>query len=115
MDTPQVTGSLLASSAEVLLRPGAEAALGRASDGGWWALGVTDPEMASVLSGVPMSQSDTGARTFSALVGRGWTVVDLVELRDVDEPDDVLAVSAQMAADSHFAQAVARLDGLTRA
>ena len=54
MDTPQVTGSLLAHCARTLLS--ADAVLGMALDGGWWVLGVHDPAVAQCLRAVPMSR-----------------------------------------------------------
>ncbi|MET9630206.1 DUF2064 domain-containing protein [Lentzea sp. NPDC006480] len=88
MDTPQVTPSLLESCAEF-----EEAALGYALDGGWWALGLRDPLRASVLHDVPMSQTDTGLRTFEAL--HGLKVNQLPILSDVDTMVDARAVAAQ--------------------
>lgn len=62
MDTPQVTPALLESCAEF-----DEAALGVALDGGWWALGLRDPQHAAVLRDVQMSRSDTGVRTLEEI------------------------------------------------
>ncbi|MDX3661119.1 DUF2064 domain-containing protein [Streptomyces sp. ID05-26A] len=77
MDTPQVTPSLLASCAEF-----EEAALGLALDGGWWALGLRDPLRAHVLRDVPMSRSDTGARTLEALQSpQAWPITGAAEPR----------------------------------
>ncbi|KJK48530.1 glycosyltransferase involved in cell wall biogenesis [Lentzea aerocolonigenes] len=88
MDTPQVTPALLESCASF-----EEAALGFALDGGWWALGLQDPLRASVLRDVPMSQADTGLRTFEAL--QGLKVHQLPILSDVDTMVDARAVAAQ--------------------
>ncbi|WP_127784309.1 DUF2064 domain-containing protein [Rhodococcus sp. X156] len=102
MDTPQVTPALLGAALAVLRE--ADAALGLATDGGWWALGVGRPALAQCLAGVPMSQPDTGARTAAALRAAGAPARSLPELRDVDRPADVLAV-AELAPDTLFAAA----------
>ena len=106
MDTPQVTPSLLASAAEF-----EEAALGFALDGGWWALGLRDPLRASVLLGVPMSRSDTGARTLEAL--QGLRVDALPTLSDVDTMADAGAVAAQVPG-SRFAATLTRIAAVSR-
>jgi uncharacterized protein len=103
MDTPQVTGQLLADCARELLAT--DAVLGPAQDGGWWALGVTDAASADCLRAVPMSQADTGAVTLAALVDTGLDVSLVPILADVDTLDDVDAVRRQCGPDSRFARA----------
>ncbi|EUA22436.1 hypothetical protein I552_6927 [Mycobacterium xenopi 3993] len=49
MDTPQVTGELLAACGRCLCET--PAVLGLARDGGWWVLGVRTPAMAAVCAG----------------------------------------------------------------
>ncbi|MCZ2857922.1 TIGR04282 family arsenosugar biosynthesis glycosyltransferase [Blastococcus sp. VKM Ac-2987] len=95
MDTPQVTGDLLAGCLDRLVAAGpGSAVLGGAPDGGWWALGLHAPEPAQVLSGVPMSREDTAVRTRAALEGAGLTVLDLPVLTDIDHFPDAVAVAA---------------------
>jgi glycosyltransferase A (GT-A) superfamily protein (DUF2064 family) len=86
MDTPQLTPALLTSVAGGLVD--ADAVLGPAEDGGWWALALRDPHHADVLRSVPMSTSDTGAGTAAALRGRGLRVRYAGLLRDVDTAAD---------------------------
>jgi glycosyltransferase A (GT-A) superfamily protein (DUF2064 family) len=103
MDTPQVSGDLLAECARELLA--ADAVLGLARDGGWWILGVTDAAAADCLRAIPMSRSDTGAVTLDALSDTVSDVKLLPTLADVDTVDDVGAVRAQCGPDSRFARA----------
>jgi len=58
MDTPQVTADQLRAGLAALER--AEAVFGPAHDGGFWAIGLREPD-ADVFAGVPMSRDDTGA------------------------------------------------------
>jgi glycosyltransferase A (GT-A) superfamily protein (DUF2064 family) len=93
MDTPQVTPVLLSTVAGGLAD--ADAVLGPAEDGGWWVLALRQPEHADVLRSVPMSTSDTGARTVAALRGRGLRVGYAEVLRDVDTAADAHQVARQ--------------------
>jgi uncharacterized protein len=105
MDTPQVSADLLERSVTALA--GGQAVLGLASDGGWWALGVTDAALADCLREVPMSQSDTGELTLKALRHRGVEVALLDELTDVDTIGDVAGVRRCCPPGSRFAMATA--------
>lgn len=109
MDTPQVSGELLADCARQLLE--APAVLGLAHDGGWWVLGVTAPEMADCLRVVPMSQPDTGELTLKALRDNGIAVSPVQTLGDIDLAGDVAAVRAACHPSSRFA-VVTRAAGL---
>jgi glycosyltransferase A (GT-A) superfamily protein (DUF2064 family) len=109
MDTPQVTGELLAGCARHLCQT--PAVLGLARDGGWWALGVRTPAMAGCLREVPMSQADTGLLTLNALHRNGINVTLLQELADVDIVEDVASVRDACAPASRFSQ-VTRAAGL---
>lgn len=93
MDTPQVDPGLLTEALRTLGQPGVDAVLGPAVDGGWWALGLTDPHPADIL-GVPMSTPHTGAAQLRRLAARGRRVHQLPYLRDVDHIDDARAVAA---------------------
>ncbi|TDB73589.1 DUF2064 domain-containing protein [Micromonospora sp. KC721] len=94
MDTPQLTPKRLAAAVRTLTDPATDAVLGRAEDGGWWALGLRDPRQAALLRAVPMSTADTGRLTLAALAGAGVRVAALPVLRDVDGWADALAVAA---------------------
>lgn len=110
MDTPQVTGELLTMATDALLAEGTDAVLGMATDGGWWALGVTDPAMAAVLATIPMSRSDTGALTAAALAGVGCAVTGLPVLTDVDTPEDARLVAGGMDPAARFPSTLEQLD-----
>ncbi|MFE2632347.1 DUF2064 domain-containing protein [Streptomyces sp. NPDC001651] len=100
MDTPQVTPELLTVD-----WADCDAYFGRARDGGFWALGLAEPDP-DRLRGVPMSQPYTGAAQRARLAG--LRVRDLPSLRDVDTAHDAGLVAAA-APGGRFAMALARL------
>ncbi|GGJ16308.1 TIGR04282 family arsenosugar biosynthesis glycosyltransferase [Streptomyces brasiliensis] len=102
MDTPQITPDLLTVDFA-----GCEAYFGPAEDGGFWALGLAEPDPA-LLRGVPMSTPVTGAVQRERLTGAGLRVSDLPPLRDVDTAADAEAVAA-LAPHGRFAAELARL------
>ena len=102
MDTPQVTPELLTVDLTEW-----DACFGPAEDGGFWALGLAEPDPA-LLRGVPMSTSVTGAVQRARLVAAGLRVRDLPRLRDVDTAADAEAV-ATLAPQTRFAAELARL------
>lgn len=114
MDTPQITAELLDRCLETVSRPGASAALGRAIDGGWWAIGLAQPWDVDVFSGVPMSTAHTGMAQLARLAACGHRVRRLPVLRDVDVIDDAAAVAA-LAPASRFARTLASFLALERA
>ena len=109
MDTPQVTGELLASCSRRLLQ--AQAVLGQACDGGWWVLGLHTPAAAECLRSVPMSTRDTGELTLKALRGRGIDVALVERLTDVDSVDDIAEVRDACDPGGYFAR-VTRAAGI---
>lgn len=106
MDTPQLTGELLAAVGARLDE--ADAVLGPAADGGWWVLALRDPAAARALEGVRMSTDHTGPDTRAALEAAGLSVVEAPVLRDVDEVPDAGDV-ADEAPRSRFARCWARV------
>lgn len=113
MDTPQVTPGLLERAGRVLARR--EAVLGPARDGGFWLLGLRRPD-ASLLRGVPMSRSCTGAVLLARLRAARLDVGFLPALTDVDTPADAERVARAAAAGAGargFAAAVAALGART--
>ncbi len=95
MDTPQITPALLRRSFTGLADPGVDAVLGLAADGGWWGLGMGEPDP-QLLLGVPTSRPDTGSRQLDRLRGSGRRTTLMPVLRDVDTFTDALAVAATM-------------------
>jgi uncharacterized protein len=108
MDTPQVTPTCLAQALGRLADPDVDAVIGPATDGGYWAIGLSEPD-ARVFCGVPMSTSITGARQVERLCSLGQRVRALTTMRDVDVYDDAVAV-ASIAPGTRFASVFRRLD-----
>jgi rSAM/selenodomain-associated transferase 1 len=106
MDTPQVTHADLDRAVDHLLRPGTDAVLGPAEDGGYWLIGVRRPRLRHVV-GVPMSRTETGARQLEQLRAAGLRVRLLQTMRDVDDPADAHAV-ARAAPHTEFAATLAK-------
>ncbi|RSS68928.1 DUF2064 domain-containing protein [Streptomyces sp. WAC06614] len=104
MDTPQVTPQLLASALDF---GHYDAWLGLAEDGGFWALGLAEPDP-DLVRGVPMSVARTGAVQGERLRAAGLRTGRLPVLRDVDTADDARAVAAR-APHGRFAALHARL------
>ncbi|MGW2664776.1 TIGR04282 family arsenosugar biosynthesis glycosyltransferase [Nocardia tengchongensis] len=106
MDTPQADPGLLARSATRLVATG-DTVLGPAADGGWWALGLSDPRPAHLLADIPMSTNRTGELTETALRHSGFRVHALPTLTDVDTYSDAISVAS--VSRGRFARAVTDL------
>ncbi|MFI6435583.1 DUF2064 domain-containing protein [Streptomyces sp. NPDC050759] len=105
MDTPQVTPELLTVDFA-----DCDAYFGPAEDGGFWALGLAQPDP-FLLRGVPMSTPHTGAAQRARLTG--LRVRQLPPLRDVDTAYDAKLV-ARAAPGGRFAAELGRLAGVGR-
>ena len=105
MDTPQVTPAQLAEGVRAVA--GADAAFGPAIDGGYWSIGLREPDPA-VFAGIPMSRAHTGAAQRARLAALGLRTVDLPPLRDVDDFAAARAAAAAAPA-GRFAAALAAL------
>ncbi|WP_441251798.1 TIGR04282 family arsenosugar biosynthesis glycosyltransferase [Kitasatospora sp. McL0602] len=111
MDTPQLTGPMLAEPLSSVRRKGVDAWYGAAADGGFWALGLARPSAAlarRLLVGVPMSTPGTGAALLDRLTDEGLTVSHLPALTDVDTAREVQQVAA-LAPGGRFAAQVRSL------
>jgi uncharacterized protein len=93
MDTPQVTGDMLASALAVLDR--GDSVFGPAADGGYWLIGLRrHVSPIAVFHDIPMSQATTGASQLARLDSLGLRTHHLDTLRDIDVFDDLHAVAA---------------------
>jgi rSAM/selenodomain-associated transferase 1 len=108
MDTPQLEVAHLERALAALARPGVDAVLGPAPDGGYWAIGLARPDE-RVFAGVPMSTSETGARQSARLDELGLAVAELEPLRDVDTWADARSV-ADARPGSRFARALGEIE-----
>jgi len=86
----------------------ADAVLGLATDGGFWAIGLGAPARGCVR-GVPMGRSHTGVAQLARLRWLGMRVHLGAERRDVDTFDDVIAAAARRP-ESQLGRCVASLD-----
>jgi glycosyltransferase A (GT-A) superfamily protein (DUF2064 family) len=103
MDTPQLS---LDDLAPVFEPWPADCWFGPANDGGFWAIGMKEPD-GSLIRGVPMSREDTGALQWQRLADAGLTTAMLPRLTDVDTIRDAREVAA-LAPDTRFARTLAR-------
>ncbi|ROR80105.1 hypothetical protein SAMN06295974_2001 [Plantibacter flavus] len=91
MDTPQLQSGHLAGPCTDW-PDDVDSWFGPAEDGGFWALGMREPDGA-LIRGVAMSQDDTGARQLDRLRAAGHRVGMLPTLRDVDTAADADVVA----------------------
>ncbi|MFD9947426.1 TIGR04282 family arsenosugar biosynthesis glycosyltransferase [Nonomuraea sp. NPDC059023] len=92
MDTPQVTAELLTEATRALSE--CDAVYGPAADGGFWLLGLREPDP-GLLLGVPISHPETGKHQLDRLAQARLAVHHLPELTDVDTAADAAQVAAQ--------------------
>jgi glycosyltransferase A (GT-A) superfamily protein (DUF2064 family) len=111
MDTPQLTPAALDDAFDALARPGVDAAFGPALDGGWWAVGLREPDPRA-FPGIAPSRPDTGRRQRDRLRQLGLRIADLATVRDVDDIGDARAVAAEAPATA-FAHTLRRLGHAT--
>jgi hypothetical protein len=107
MDTPQIRRDHLLTAVSDWPQD-ADAWFGPATDGGFWALGLREPD-GSLIRGVPMSRDDTGVLQLARLVTAGLSVRMLPPLTDVDTIDSAIEV-ATIAPESRFARTLAAMN-----
>lgn len=90
MDTPQLQSEHLSA-----FDPGVfDCCFGPAADGGFWAIGFRDPQLArETIPGVEMSREHTGRQQLDRLEVAGLRVQILPELTDVDTADSARLVA----------------------
>lgn len=93
MDTPQCTTDLLETALDAVREHGA--ALGLATDGGWWLLGLDRPRP-GVFHGVEMSTPTTGRVQRQRMRTLGLTPAVLPTLTDIDTWSDARQVAAEV-------------------
>jgi glycosyltransferase A (GT-A) superfamily protein (DUF2064 family) len=104
MDTPQLTGALLAQAGARLDGGEHDAVLGPALDGGYWLLGLRRLHPAAI-EGVAMSADDTFDQQLGRLDSLGYRTALVEPLHDVDHAADAQAVAA-LVPGTRFARAV---------
>lgn len=107
MDTPQLTPELLDGGIAALAAAGVDAALGTATDGGYWAIGLRRAD-GRVFEDVPMSAVNTGVVQAARLAALGLATASLPPLLDVDTVADARRV-ATAAPQSRFAAALSSI------
>ena len=107
MDTPQLRPEQLAAFDPIRY----DACLGPAVDGGYWAIGLSDPHVArAVIPGVPMSTVDTGVEQLRRLRGHGLRVQLLDSLEDIDTFAAAQRVAAEMPSGSALVRTMCAVD-----
>jgi uncharacterized protein len=109
MDTPQLRTADF-DGALAALADGNGAVIGRASDGGYWGIGLHAPDD-RVFREIPMSVSATYAEQRTRLEDLGYRIGELPEYRDVDTWSDAIVV-AEIAPTTRFARAVRRVHAM---
>lgn len=115
MDTPQLTVADLLRALDAL--EVADAALGPATDGGYWTIGFRaceELEVGPLFAGVPMSTPATFAAQRDRLCHHRLTVATLATMTDADDLASADVVAAQ-APHSRFARALAAVGRITPA
>jgi hypothetical protein len=107
MDTPQVTADLLTPAFESWSHE-VDAWFGPATDGGFWAIGMREPD-GDLIRGIPMSRAHTGHLQLQRLHNSGLRTRLLRPLTDVDTIDTAFEV-ADLVPDSRFARTLAGFD-----
>ena len=104
-DSPTLPPGALAIAATMLLVPGAtDAVLGRAEDGGYYLLGLNQPRH-EPFANIAWSTDRAGADTRAALDRAGLATHELPPWYDVDDPDALARLVADLRADPDTAPA----------
>lgn len=85
-DCPAITTNILNQSYQHLSN-GKDAVLGPASDGGYYLIGLKEPN-SGIFEDVKWGEGDVAERTRQNFARLGLVYVELEELADIDTPDD---------------------------
>ncbi len=96
-DVPQMTADLLVAACTALASGRADIVLGPSDDGGFWLVGGRVPLPLSTWTAPRYSTAHARADFIDALPA-GMRVHTLAALHDLDEPEDLAAVAAALAA-----------------
>ena len=108
MDTPQMDPTVLTEAIGWLAAHPAEALVGPADDGGFWAVGMSAPPP-GLFASVPMSRDDTCRSLLAALVEHAITWRALAFLSDFDDFETACTI-ARTIPGSKFAAAVLKIE-----
>jgi rSAM/selenodomain-associated transferase 1 len=99
-DSPTLPPSFLTSALDALAQGRADAALGAAEDGGFYAVALRAP-VPGLFDHVEWSTSRAYAQTARNAVRLGLRLLELPRWYDVDTPADLLRLRAEFADDEH--------------
>jgi len=104
-DSPTLPADAVDAALPRLARP-RSAILGPCHDGGYYLLGVSEVQL-GVLEGIPWSTPAVLDATRARCRALGLDLTELPAARDVDEPEDIAELSAELRADPSRAPRVA--------
>jgi uncharacterized protein len=95
-DSPNLPTALLVQAARALLAPGERIVLGPAEDGGYYLLGMKAAH-AHLFAGIAWSTGSVAAATRERAASLGLEVVELAPWYDVDDPQALMRLRADLA------------------
>jgi uncharacterized protein len=109
-DSPTVDGTAIAG-AVARFRGAGRALMGPCDDGGYYLIGLTTLEL-GILEGIPWSTSAVAEQTRARCAALGLHLEELPSGYDVDGPEDVARLRAELAAHPERAPATAKFFGV---
>lgn len=108
-DVPTLTSAIVSDAFAALTTARAQVVLGPAADGGYYLMGLAGPQLPDLFSGVRWSTRYTLADTLRRCEFESRRVTFLPVLEDVDDPDALARLRAQLAATPSMATHTAAL------